>query len=126
MPEPVLIALQCEVTMRFRIVTFFVLILGATLLTAACGSTTTAPTTLSSITITGTSPVVGSASQLIATGVLNDGVTEDVTSTASWMSSDPSIATVSSSGSVTGVAAGTAAVYATVGNVTGTLQLVVN
>jgi len=101
------------------------LIVGVAVFTAACGSTTS-PSSLTSITVAGTAPAIGSTTQFVATGTLSDGTTQDVTTTATWMSSDPSVATVSSSGSVTGVAAGTTAVYATVGTVTGTLPLVVN
>jgi len=101
------------------------LIIGATLLTTACGSTT-APSSLSSIVIAGAAPVVGGQSQLTATGTLSDGTTENVTSTATWVSSDPTIATVATGGVVTGVAAGTATVFATVGTVSGSMQIVVN
>ena len=109
--------------MRFRIIAALTLLLGATLFTAACGSTTS-PSSLASIAVTGTAPfAVGAVTQLTATGMLSDGTTEDVTNSATWLSSDPSIAMVSSTGVVTGVAPGTASVFATVGTVTGALQV---
>jgi len=107
--------------MRFRIITLLTVLLAATIF-AACGSTT-APSSLASITLTGTAPAVGGVSQFTATGALSDGTTQDVTSTATWMSSDTSVVTVSSTGVVTGVGAGPASVFATVGAVTGALQL---
>lgn len=112
--------------MRARFIALFALFIGATLLTAACGSTTPAPSALSSIAITGAAPVVGGQSQFTATGTLSDGTTKDLTSSASWTSSDTTIATVSTTGVVTGVAAGTASVFATVGAVSGSLPVVVN
>src|SRR3982751_2646958 len=121
MPAP-LSFLKHEVFMRFRTITLMTVLLGATLFAAACGSTT-APSSIASITVTGAAPAVGAVTQLAATGALSDGTTEDVTSTASWMSSDPSVVTVSAAGAVTGVGAGTASVFATVGTTTGALQL---
>jgi hypothetical protein len=50
---------------------------------------------------------------------MSDGTTADVTSKATWQSLDTAIATVSSSGNVSGVAAGDVAVQATYLNVTG-------
>ena len=111
--------------MRLRLIAILALIAGVAVFTAACGSTT-APSSLTSITVAGIAPVAGSTTQFVATGTLSDGTTQDVTTTATWMSSDPSVATVSTAGAVTGVAAGTASVFATVGNVTGTLQVTVN
>ncbi|MCL9781993.1 Ig-like domain-containing protein [Vibrio sp. S4M6] len=54
----------------------------------------------------------GSAKQLKAIGVFNDGSTKDLTSTVSWVSDNINIATVNSSGLVTGVLAGKAHVKA--------------
>jgi Big-like domain-containing protein len=111
--------------MRFRLITLLTLIVGVMIFTAACGSST-APSSIQSITVVGASPVVGGVSQMTATGVLADGATEDVTTTATWMSADPTVATVSSTGVVTGVAAGATSVFATVGVVSGTLPINVN
>ncbi len=108
--------------MRFRTITLLTVLLGATLFAAACGSTT-APSSITAVTVTGVAPAVGAVTQLTATGALSDGTTEDVTATATWMSSDPSVVTVAATGAVTGVGAGTASVFATVGTTTGALQL---
>jgi hypothetical protein len=111
--------------MRFRLITLFALIVGVAVFATACGSTT-APSSVTAITITGVAPAVGATTQFIATGTLSDGTTQDITATASWTSSDPSVATVSAGGAVTGVAAGTTSVFATVGTVSGSLQVTVN
>ena len=110
--------------MRFRIIAALTLLLGATLFTAACGSSTS-PSSLASIAVTGTAPAVGAVTQLTAAATLSDGTTEDVTSSATWLSSDPTVAIVSATGAVTGVGPGTTSVFATVGAVTGALQLTV-
>ena len=57
---------------------------------------------------------------------MSDGTTQDVTSLATWQSSNTSDATVSTSGLVTGVAAGTVVVQATYQNVTGSDQITVS
>jgi Big-like domain-containing protein len=109
---------------RFAIVVLFV---GLAALGAACGSSTpTAASTVSSVTISGTAPAVGSASQFTATATLSDGSTMDVTGLASWSSSDTSDVIVSTSGVVTGVAAGSAIVSATYSSVTGSLRVAVS
>jgi hypothetical protein len=74
--------------------------------------------TLSSIALSGTSSiVVGGTSQLSAIGTLSNGTTESVTPT-SWSSSNTAFATVSSSGLVTAIAAGTVNITATFGGFT--------
>lgn len=51
--------------------------------------------------------------QLSAQLTLSDGTSQDVTSTASWVSSAPAVATVNTAGLVTAVAVGTCDVTAT-------------
>lgn len=111
--------------MSVRVITVIALILGAALFTQACSSSTS-PSSVSSITITGTSPGVGSSSQLAATAIMSDGSTQDITSTATWASSTATVATVSSTGAVTGVGSGTSTITATVGTVSGFLQVTVS
>ena len=91
-------------------------------------------TTLQSISIQTVAPVpVGQTVNLVATGVFADGSKQDVTSQATWTSSDPTIASVgdtaTTKGQVTGVAAGTVTVTATIqtstGPVSGTVQITV-
>ena len=102
------------------------LIASLTLGVAACGSKTTTTTTattatLSSIAVTPASPaslVVGSTQQFIATGTYSDGSIVDITSQVTWASDTTGIVTISSTGLVTGVAAGTADIRATLDGIT--------
>lgn len=87
--------------------------------------------TLSSIAVTpATSSVsVGSTVVLKAYGVYSDGSKFEVTSSATWTSSDTSIATVSSTagtaGQATAVSAGSATIRASYGGLTGSASLTV-
>jgi uncharacterized protein YjdB len=100
---------------------------------SATGSTGTATLTvnsasLSSLAITpadGSVPV-GVTQQLTATGTFSDGTSHDVTGLVTWSSSDPSVATISTSGLATGVALGRATVTATFGALSGSTTLTVN
>jgi hypothetical protein len=76
--------------------------------------------TLSSIQLTPQNPsvAVGGALQLSVTGVNNDG-TAGTLGAVTFTSSNPQIATVSASGMVTGVTAGTAIISAASGTVSG-------
>jgi len=87
---------------------------------AACGSTSTSPTTVSSIAVTGAAPAVGATAQFSAIATMSNGTTQDVTSLSAWSSSNSGTATVSSSGVVTGVAEGSTTVQATYLSVSGT------
>ena len=55
---------------------------------------------------------IGKSTQLTATATLSDGSTQDVTAQATWSSADTTIATIGSTGVVTGVAGGTTTVTA--------------
>jgi 6-phosphogluconolactonase len=97
------------------------------------GSTTVTVTaaTLTSITVDPLSPsiVAGTSVGLTATGTFSDGTFENLTTSASWISSDPAVATVISTGSqggmVTGIAAGTSTVQATQDGVSGSAAVTV-
>ncbi len=100
----------------------------------ATATVTVVDTTLQSISIQTVAPVpVGQTVNLVATGVFADGSKQDVTSQATWTSSAPTIASVgdtaTTKGQVTGVAAGTVTVTATIqtstGPVSGTVQITV-
>jgi Bacterial Ig-like domain (group 2)/Cep192 domain 4 len=77
--------------------------------------TGTAPT-LSSITLSPLTPSIlpGIQQQFTAMGTYNNGTTADVTASATWSSSSTRIATVSTGGLATAVAAGTATISASV------------
>jgi Bacterial Ig-like domain (group 2) len=106
----------------------FVLLLCALALgvcAAACGGSSTSPSTVSSITVTGTAPAVGSSSQFTATETLSNGGVADVTGSAAWTSSDPGIATVSTTGMVTSLASGTVVISASYSGVAGAESIAV-
>jgi hypothetical protein len=63
---------------------------------------------------------LGTTQQLTVTGVYSDGSTQNVTASAVFTSQTPAVATVTSGGLATGVAAGSATVVANVGGVSGT------
>ena len=80
-----------------------------------------APATLTSITVspvTTTALNVGSTRQLTATGGFSDGGTATLGSGTTWASSAPAVASVSSSGLVSGVSAGSAVITVANGGVT--------
>jgi len=70
-----------------------------------------------SIAISPLSPGIslGTAQQLIATATYADGSTQDISALASWTSSTPAAATVSSSGLVTSVSQGSSTIHASYG-----------
>jgi uncharacterized protein YjdB len=85
------------------------------------GSTTVVVgATLTSVVVSGTAPSVGAGNQFTATARFADGSVQDVTSQATWTSSNTSVATVSSGGLVTGVAAGVVTISAKYQSLTGT------
>ena len=73
---------------------------------------------------------VGAATSFLATGLLSDGTSVDLTATATWMSSDPTIAAVSNAaatrGLTTALAAGTVTITATSTGVSGSTMLTVS
>jgi hypothetical protein len=115
--------------MRTRISLY--LLLTSLFLLAGCGSVGFTPTTppssapsLTSIVVTSASGsiTVGESEQLTATAKYSDGSTKNVTSSATWSSSSPSIAGVSKSGLVTADAAGQVKIIATLDAITGSMS----
>jgi uncharacterized protein YjdB len=93
-----------------------------TVVTGACHNTATSPTTtatLYTVVISGSPPSIGATSQFTATAKMSDDTTQDVTSEATWASSDTTVATVSSSGLVEGLSAGQVKITATYQNLPG-------
>ena len=84
--------------------------------------------TLTTVTVgpTGFNLSVGSTQQMTATGTFNDGSTKTLSAGVIWTSSDPTIATVTAAGLVTGVAAGTATITAQSGTITGQASITVS
>jgi hypothetical protein len=96
----------------------------------ACGDSASAPSTPSnpavrSIAISGTAPIVGSTSQFTATATRADGSTANVTSLATWQSSNTNIATVNAQGLVSAVGTGSVGISASYSGAAGSLALVV-
>ncbi|WP_263352211.1 Ig-like domain-containing protein [Acidicapsa acidisoli] len=69
---------------------------------------------------------LGNVEQMTATGTYTDGSTHDLTNSVSWSSASAAIVSVNSSGSVTGLKLGTAAIDARLGGMTGTSTLTVS
>ena len=95
-------------------------------ITGAGKLTVTAPA-LVSIAITPANPSlsVGMTQQMTATGTYTDGSSQDLTGSVAWSSTTKSIATISATGMVTAVSAGSDAIKATFTSVTGTTQVTV-
>jgi hypothetical protein len=79
------------------------------------------------VTLNPTTVDIAGTSNAIATAVYSDGTRRDVTATATWASSQTSVATVQTGRGVVvrGVAAGTASISATLGGVTGQATITV-
>lgn len=96
-------------------------------ITSPAATLTVSNEALTSIAITAPAPSVkeGNTLQLTATGTFADNTTQDMTSQVTWNSANPDVATVDSSGLVTGVVAGRATITGTAGGITGSIQLTV-
>ncbi len=104
----------------------------ATIIATVDGKTTSVPVfvvdpTVATVTITATVPPTFFVGQTLqATAVARDGANNPLTSFATtWTSSVPAVATVSSTGLITAVSAGTTVISATSGGKTGTLNVTV-
>ena len=89
--------------------------------------------TLTSLAVSPTSAslIEGHTQQINATGTYDDGSTKDLTGSATWTTSDSTVATVSKGGLVTAAATiasppGTATITATSGTLTATSTITVN
>ncbi|MDP9162213.1 MAG: Ig-like domain-containing protein [Acidobacteriota bacterium] len=84
--------------------------------------------TLTSVTIGPPTPTIqqGNTLQMTATGTYNDGTTKTLSSNLFWSSATPTVASISTSGLVTGISVGTAQLSAASGTVTGTTTLTVS
>jgi hypothetical protein len=96
---------------------------------SVCGSTTTTigPPALESIALTpanGTLPS-GLSVQFSATGTYSDGSTQNLTSSVTWSSSVPAVATINAGGMATGLAVGSTTITAASGAVQGSTTLTV-
>jgi hypothetical protein len=93
------------------------------------GCSTQPTPTVTAVTITGTAPAIGASAQFTAVATMSDGTTRNVTTdptvspVPSWVSTNVNVATVSSTGVVTGVSAGSATIQVTYLSYTGTLAI---
>ncbi|WP_351124187.1 Ig-like domain-containing protein [Shewanella sp. T24-MNA-CIBAN-0130] len=107
--------------------------IGSALITASLGSeeTTTeltiTDTILSSIALTPIDPSItkGLTQQLTATATYSDGISVDITASATWLSAETDVATVNDSGLASALATGTSVVTATFGAKSATSTLTV-
>jgi trimeric autotransporter adhesin len=90
-------------------------------------SVTVNPAVLTTITVTPSSLslALGLSSSLTATGVFSDGSTQNLTTSAAWSSSNPTVLTISASGAALPIAVGTVTVNATIGSVSGSASVTV-
>jgi uncharacterized protein YjdB len=71
------------------------------------------------VTPAGITVFIGQTQQMTATGFYSDGTQRDLTASAAWRSSDPSIVSVNAAGAVTGLKMGSVTIFANVGSVVG-------
>jgi trimeric autotransporter adhesin len=95
-----------------------------------CGSlapTTKTTKSLNSISVTPSNPsiAINATEQFTATGNYNDRSTADLSSAATWASSNQADATMNGTGVATGMAAGSTTITASVSGVTGSTTLTV-
>ncbi|WP_174237995.1 Ig-like domain-containing protein, partial [Granulicella sp. L56] len=89
--------------------------------------TVVGPPTLVSIAVTpaNASFMAGSTTQYTAIGTYSNGSTQNLTSSVTWTSTNPAIATINSAGLATAVASGTTTIQTTSGAVSGSTNLTV-
>lgn len=94
---------------------------------AGCGQFFPSSTTITALSVTPSNGTVapGVTQQYTATATYGNSATADVTSSVTWSASPSQTATISSSGLLSAVAAGTAIVKATSGNVIGSTGVTV-
>ena len=82
---------------------------------------------LTSVTVTPATPSIaeGATLQMTATGTYEDGTTKTITASATWSTSDATIATVNNTGVVAGVAPGSASISASSGAVSGSTNVTI-
>lgn len=97
---------------------------GSTQITVTTSNLCAAPVSIAVAPVNPTVPV-NTTQQMVATGTNTDASTCDITDLVTWSSSTIANATVSASGLVKGVAAGSATITATLGSVTGSTSVTV-
>jgi hypothetical protein len=81
---------------------------------------------VTAVTLSGTTPItVGETSQFTLTATLSDATTQNVSTSATWQSSNAVIASVSAVGDVTAVSPGTATISATYQGASSAVEMIV-
>jgi Bacterial Ig-like domain (group 2) len=117
---------------KYAYSSFLCLCLSLLLAAAGCGgsSSMSSSSTTKVLSSIATSPAtadlaVGATEQFTAKAIYNDGSTADVTSSATWADANAKVASITSSGIATGVAAGSTTITATMGALSGTATLTI-
>lgn len=89
---------------------------------------TVSPPTLLSISVTPANPsvAIGQNQQFVATGQYSDGSTQDLTTSVTWNSSQPSVAGITAAGVASGLGGGSTNISAVLGAINASLTLNVN
>ncbi|HZR79606.1 MAG TPA: FG-GAP-like repeat-containing protein [Candidatus Binatia bacterium] len=95
--------------------------------TGTPGPTGTPRGGLASIVVEPASPIIlaGETQAFTATGVYDDGTSEDLTALVGWSSGTPAVATIDPAGVATGVGGGTSTITAALGPISGSTTLTV-
>src|SRR6267378_3052152 len=108
---------------------------GSTSISASLGTVSSSPSSLTvsnanlvsiSVTPAGSTVPLATSQQFVANGSFDDGTQQNVSATANWTSSSPTIARVSSVGVVTGTGLGSTTITASSGAVNGTTSATVD
>lgn len=93
-------------------------LVGLAIVATSCKNDSTVPLTLTTVSVTLTSPSIqaGATTTATATGAAQNG--NSFTPVVTWSTASPAVATISATGTITGVSAGTTQVIATSGGVT--------
>src|SRR5438876_6567519 len=105
-------------------------IVAITAFLSACGGgsqSTSSNPVLQSVQVSGSNAnlIVGQTQQMKATGAYNTGTSQDLTSSATWASSDSTVATVTTGGMLTAKAAGTCSITAKIGAASGSFNITI-
>lgn len=126
--------MQIDLRRKLAATSVVAIVVVITLSLSACGNFFVSNDATDKVNLSATALVLSSNSgtgtgveskALSATAVSVGGSSSDVTSTATWSSSNPAVATVSANGTVTAVAAGTATISAAFQGATGTATVIV-
>jgi len=111
--------------MKIRSFVPLLFVLGLGLAAAACGSTPSSPTSVSTLSVTGAAPAVGASAQFSAMATSASGTVTDVTTLSTWTSSNTAVAIVTPSGLVSSIASGPVVISATYSGVAGSESITV-